>query len=75
MLLGLPISAFDTPCSRLGLCPVWNLQETHSEQLACILLRPVSDTPGIDRLLSQGCVLWLWILGNFGAGQASHIRG
>lgn len=51
MLLGLPINAFDTPCSRLGLCSVWNLQESHSEQLACILLQPVSDRPGMVRLL------------------------
>lgn len=73
MLLGLSISEFDTPCSRLGLYPVWNLQETHSQQLACILLQPVSDRPRMVRLLSQGCVLWFWILENFGAGQASHI--
>lgn len=65
MLLGLPISVFDTSCSRLGLF----VQSGTCRRVT------LSSWPGMVRLLSQGCVMWLWILGNFGANEASHIGG
>lgn len=79
MLLCLPVSTFDTRWSSLGLCPAWNLHESHSDLSTCMLLQPVLARPGshpiqqMGRALSQGCVLWLWILGNLGADQARHI--